>query len=191
MLSGTSFVSGLIAGVISFAAHVLYIVTTVQRKTKPNRATWWIFTIVALIVLASYYSAGARDTIWIPVSYALGALIIALLSLRYGEGGWTTLDRICIFGAGVSIILWWLFTAPLLALFTNILVNLFGLLPTIRKSYLRPRGENLFAWELDFFASVINLFAVERWAFAIAVYPLYLVFLNGIIAAILVSRRKR
>ena len=193
MLFDISFLSiaGLTAGFLSFTAYILYMVTTVWGKTRPNRVTWWILTVVNLIILTSYYSIGARDTVWIPASYVLGSLIIALLSLRYGEGGWSRFDQLCACGAGVSIALWWLFTAPFLALLASMSIDFLGLLPTVRKSFLRPHTEDRTAWTLDFFASAINLFAVEHWIFDVAVYPIYLVLMNGLIAALLFRKRRR
>lgn len=191
MLLDFTSISGLIAGALSFTAYLLYIFTTLWGKTRPNRATWWILTAVGCIILASYYSAGARDTIWVPVSYILGPLIVALLSLRYGDGGWTRFDRFCLYGAGVSIILWWFFSSPVLALLTNILIDFLGLLPTVRKAYLRPEGEDRIAWALEFSANAINLFAVGEWIFAIAVYPIYLVMMNGLITALLFRQKKK
>lgn len=191
MLFDIPALSGFVAGILAIVAFFLYIFTILWGNTKPNRATWWILTVEGIIILASYYTLGARDTIWIPASYVLGSLIVAILSLRHGEGGWTLLDKICLGGAGVSIVLWWLFADPFLALLTNIATDLFGLLPTIRKSYLHPRGENRAAWTLDSLASVINLFGVERWTLSLAVYPIYLVVFNSLIASILFLRRKK
>lgn len=191
MTFDTSSIAGPVAGILAIIAFFLYIFTVLWGKTRPNRATWWILTIEGIIVLASYYTLGARDTIWIPMSYVIGSLMIAILSLRHGEGGWTLFDKICLGGAGISIALWWLLADPFVALSTNIATDLFGLFPTIRKSYLHPRGENRAAWMLDSLASVINLFGVERWTFNLAVYPIYLVIFNSLIASILFLRRKR
>ena len=71
---------------------------------------------------ASYYSSGASHTIWVPVSYIFGPLIIAIISLKYGEGGWGSFDRVCLSGASISLFFWWMFSSPLIALITNIVI---------------------------------------------------------------------
>lgn len=184
------FVAGVLSGIVATAAFVLYLRATFRGPTKPNRATWWILTVVGLMLAGSYHSLGARHTIWLAVSYALCPLVTAIVSLKHGEGGWTQFDRACLIVAGISAVLWWLCHSPLVALLINLFIDFVGLLPTIRKSYERPASENRIAWLIAFLASVLNLFAVERWEFAIAVYPLYMALGNGVIAVLLYRRRE-
>lgn len=176
---------GIIAGCLSFAAYGLYIVSTILGKTKPNRATWWILTLVGVMIAASYYAEGARDTMWVPLSYVLGPAIIAVLSLKYGEGKWEKLDKWCLAGALISAVVWYLSSSALLVLLINIFMDFIGLLPTIKKSYLRPAGEDRTAWTLESFAGLLNVFAIERWTFSIAFYPIYLLLINGTITLLL------
>lgn len=183
-------VLGIGAGVLSFAAYALYIFSTLQGKTKPNRATWWILTLVGLLIATSYYAGGARDTMWVALSYVLGPAIIAVLSLKYGEGRWERLDQFCLTGALVTAVIWYLSKSALIVLLINILMDFLGLLPTIKKSYLRPEGEDRRAWTLESFAGVVNMFAIGRWTFAIAVYPMYLLILNVAITLLLFRPRQ-
>ncbi len=176
---------GIVAGILSFAAYALYIFATLRGTTKPNRATWWILTLVGLMIAASYYVAGARDTMWVALSYVLGPAIIAVLSLKYGEGRWERLDQVCLAGALISAVVWYFSESALIVLLINILMDFLGLLPTIKKSYLRPEGEDRAAWTLESFAGMFNIFAIERWTFAIAFYPLYLLVMNGIVTLLL------
>lgn len=172
---------GKVAGVISFIAFIPYIIAIFKGKTKPNRATWWIWSIIGFMLGASYYFSGASKTIWVPVSYVVGPFIIALLSIKYGKGGWSRFDKVCLFGAGFSIFLWWLFDSPIVALMTNILIDFLGLLPTIRKAYLEPETEDLTAWLLFFLGNTLNLFAAEAWIFTIYIYPIYMFLGSGIV----------
>lgn len=180
---------GIVAGVLSFAAYLLYIVATIRGTTKPNRATWWVLTLVGIMIAASYYAGGARATIWVAISYVLGPAIIAVLSLSYGEGKWERLDQFCLVGALLSALIWYLSNSPLLVLLLNILMDFLGLLPTIKKSYLRPEGEDRPAWTLETFAGALNVLAIEKWTFAIMFYPLYLLLMNGIVTFFLYYRR--
>ncbi len=122
---------------------------------------------------------------WLALVYALIPLVVALVSIRHGEGGCSRLDRICIITAGISIVLWLVFQRAVIALAINLVVDFVGLLPTIRKAYLRPDSEHRLAWTLAFSASAISLVAVAPWNLSIAVYPIYMAAANGLIAAIL------
>jgi len=171
--------AGIAAGVVGLAGFVPYIYSTIKGKTRPNRATWWIWAVLALIIATSYHSVGAGDTIWVTISFFIGPLAIALLSIKHGEGGWNRFDGACLVGAGIGIALWVVFNAPLAALLLTIAIDGLGLLPTIRKSIIRPESEDRLSWTLFFSASVLNLVALDSWAFELAVYPVYIFLLEG------------
>ena len=181
--------AGWVAGVLSLAAFVPYIVAILRGQTRPNRATWWIWTTTGLVLGASYYSSGAETTIWVPVSYIVGPLVTAVLSIRYGEGGSTPLDRGCLLGAGSGLLLWWWFNSPVVALVMTLGVDFLGAVPTIRKAYRAPHTEDRLAWALFIAGNTFNLLAVERWVFAIAVYPVYMFLASGTITALVLRPR--
>ncbi|MEK7516302.1 MAG: hypothetical protein AAB562_01770 [Patescibacteria group bacterium] len=187
-MSDITAVAGTVAGILSLAAFAPYILAILRKKTKPSRATWWIWTVVGFMLGASYYSSGANHTIWVPASCIIGSFITAVLSLKYGEGGWTRFDRGCLLGAGVSVALWWMFSSPLIALLINLSIDFMGALPTIRKSYYEPEGEDRTAWAMFFAGNTANLFAVESWSFAIAAYPIYMFLCSGAIAVLVFLR---
>ncbi len=190
---------GISAGLLSLLAFIPYIVTICQRKTQPNPVTWWIWTIVGLILASSYHSSGAVDTLWVPLCLALGHLIIATLSLNYGQGGWHRFDRGCLLLAGISLFLWWQLQSPLVALVINIVIDFIGALPTIRKAYLAPATENLLSWLMFWVAHTLNLLALENWSVSLSAYPTYLFCMVTFIVSLLIgpkwvgfySRQKR
>ena len=165
---------GQLAGAISLLGFVPYIFEILQRKTRPNRATWWIWSIVGAMLCGSYYATGARHTIWVSLSYVVGPLITALLSLRYGEGGWNRFDRGCLFVSLFSLVLWWQARSPLAALAANIGIDMLGALPTVRKAYREPWSESLRSWTIFLIADTLNLMALGIWSVATASYPVYL-----------------
>jgi hypothetical protein len=186
-------IAGKVAGIVSLAAFIPYIIAILRGKGKirPNRATWWIWTAVGFMLGASYYSSGANHTIWVPVSYIIGPFITAIISIKYGEGGWTPFDRICLLGAGISAILWWIFSSPVVALYVNIFIDLMGALPTIRKAYHEPESEDRIAWALFITGNIINLFAIETRTFTISAYPIYMFLCCGTITFLVFFRRYR
>ena len=187
-MSNLTETAGMVAGILTLLSFIPYIISILRKKTRPNRASWFIWTVVGFMCGASYYSAGASHTICVPVSYMIGPFFTAILSLKYGEGGWTRFDRGCLLVAGASLGLWWVFNSPLVALVINLIIDFMGALPTIRKSYYEPEKEDKTAWAMGFMGNTANLFAVERWSFAIAVYPVYMFIGCGIITALIFFR---
>lgn len=178
-------VFGILAGLFSIAAYVPYIRSILKGETKPNRASWSIWTVVSLIIAVSYYAAGARETMWVIIAYVFGSSIISLLSIKHGEGGWTPFDRKCVYIAGASLVLWGIFSSALIALFMNTLVDFSASMPTIRKAYHDPKGENRTAWVLFFLGSVLNVLAIREWTFVVAFYPVAMIIIIGTITGLL------
>jgi hypothetical protein len=182
-----------LAGLISFSAYIIYIISIFRGKTKPSRSTWWILTLVGGLILWSSYSLGLYGSLWIQTSYVLGPLLLAILSIKYGEGtGLSVLDKICLIGAALSGLLWIIFNSPLIGFLGSIVVDFIGLIPTIRKSFLTPEEEDPNAWLIETISSVLNLFAVTAW-FSLDqkdwIYALYLALVNGGLTILLWRKR--
>jgi hypothetical protein len=168
----------MIAGILTLTGFIPYWRAIVQRKTRPNRTSWWIWTIVGIIIAVSYRASGAESTMWVPITYVIGPFCTALLAIKFGEDGWTKLDTICLIGVGIGLILWGMYRSPYLTLGLNIGIDFLGALPTIRKSIRDPFSEDLFSWLLFALANIINLLAVDLWAWQIVVYPIYMVLIT-------------
>lgn len=181
MYPSTHFLFGWSAGLLSFLAFIIYYITIINGKTLPNKATWLILTIVGILVSVSYYSIGAKETIWVSISYVVGPLIAFLLSLKYGESNWTILDRTCLSISIVSILVWSFTESAIIVLLTNIFIDFLGIIPTIKKSYINPESEDYVPWLITTIASLLNILAIQDWVFSIYVYPIYMIVFNTII----------
>ena len=187
---------GVAAGVLALAEFVFYILAMYGRDyrlhrirvlTTPNRATWLIWAALGIITAVSYWSSGATDTVWFAGAYALGFFVVALLSIKRGEGGFEAADLFCLIGAAVSAWLWWKYNSPETALYATLAIDAFGIIPTLKKSWKRPEGENRLAWTMTTAASALNLLALN-WStatFAIGLYPVYMLVANGLVVAFL------
>src|ERR1051326_1254967 len=97
---------GFAAGVLLLVASVPYIRSILRGATKPSRTSWAIWTLLGLILLASYRSSGASDTMWLAAGYFLVPFVVLLLALRHGEAGFSNLDAICLAGALLGLTAW-------------------------------------------------------------------------------------
>ncbi len=169
---------GIIAGILAIGGYIPYIYSILAGKTRPNRATWFIWTIVGGLLAFSYIAEGDQNSIWLPLGYFLGPLITAILSLRYGYAEWTRLDTFCIVAAAISIIPWILADNATMTLLINLAIDSTGAIPTLVKTYREPETEDLTAWMIFFIANTLQLFAISMWNLA-ALYPVYLFLLAG------------
>lgn len=181
----TTAVFGIAAGIFSFSAYIFYIIAIVKGYTKPSRATWFIWGAVGIILAISYWASGAEDTIWVAVSEAIAPVIIGLLAIKYGHGGAETVDIFAFSGALLSLVLWWYFGSPIIALVMNLAIDFFAAMPTVVKSWHKPEEEDKFAWTLTQTGNLFNLFAIDKLIFGVIVYPVYTFIIDGIITALL------
>jgi hypothetical protein len=121
--------------------------------------------------------------------------MIAVLSEKYGRYGrghkLSRLDMVCIAGSIIGAVIWWQTGSPVVSLAAFLVVDAFGAVPTVVKSWQRPKEESSLAWAASFAATAMNLNAVEFWTFAEAAYPVYMASATGIIVLILVFRSNR
>lgn len=180
---------GQIAGVLSLAGFIPYVIAILRGRTRPSLATWIIWTVVSVMLFASYRASGAEATLWAPLSFVIGPVCVVLISLGRGTSVWTRTDRLCLAASGATIIFWAVTGSPLVALFLNILVDCVGAIPTIRNTWIDGDAEDATAWSLFCAGAACNLAAAERWDVATLSYPLYLFAVSIIICALLLRWR--
>ncbi len=181
---------GIASGIITLVGLLIYAKSVVTGDSKPSRVTWFLWTLNSVLLLTSYDASGAGETVWLAGGYAAGLFIIAILTIKYGEPGWSWLDRFCLIGAIIGALLWWITGSPLTAYVSTLIIDFFGVLPTIQKSWKNPEEEDLLSWTVLLFAGFLSLFAVEEWSLVIAWYPLQITITTAIIVWFLIRPRK-
>ena len=179
---------GIIAGILALVGYIPYIYTTVRGKTRPNKATWIIWTVIGGLIAFSYLFEGDKNTIWLPLGYFIGPLIVAILSFRYGYSKWSKLDIACLVVGALSIIPWIILDNAIFTLLINVFIDATGAVPTLVKTYFEPETEDLTAWLIFFVANTLEVFAIEQWNLA-AIYPLYLFILAGLIVFFIMKNK--
>ena len=177
--------AGKIAGIMVALSYIPYIVGILRRKTHPSRASWFIWASTNFLISGSYYLSGAKDTLWISLAFMFGSSVIAIMSIWFGEGGWELLDRLCLVGAGLGIVLWFILKNPQVVLFVSIFNIFLGMLPTFKKAHFNPQHESNLAWGMCFIGSIANIIAIDNISFSIATYPIVTFLEVGIIVFLL------
>jgi hypothetical protein len=171
-------IAGITAGILSLLGYIPYVYETIKGVTRPNQATWIIWTLVGGLLAFSYLAEQGLSSSWLPLGYFVGPFIVALLTFRYGYAQWSKLDILCLIAALLSVIPWFFSNNPSYTLLINIFIDAAGAIPTLIKTYREPETEDFKAWVIFFIANTIQLFAMTQWNIA-SLYPLYLFFLAG------------
>ncbi|OGT38456.1 MAG: hypothetical protein A3F11_10025 [Gammaproteobacteria bacterium RIFCSPHIGHO2_12_FULL_37_14] len=177
---------GILAGILALVGYIPYIYTTIRGKTRPNKATWIIWTVIGGLIAFSYLFEGDKNTIWLPLGYFIGPLVVAILSFRYGYSEWSKLDIACLVVGAISIIPWIISDNAIFTLLINVFIDATGAIPTVVKTYREPETEDFSAWTIFFIANTLELLAIEQWNLA-AIYPIYLFILAASIVLFIVK----
>jgi len=154
-----------ISGILGFLANIPYIVSIIIKRNsenpmKPSRVSWIIWAILDIMIISTSITNG-KDWIEIalPLGYALGATVVAILSLFYGE--WGNLKEAIVVAIGSLIgILLWIFAGSELALYAFVSVLWMSAFPTIKKIWIDPLSESRGPWLIWLIAATLSAIAL-------------------------------
>ena len=183
---------GIIAFIISAIAFIPYFISIFKGKTEPSTASWWTWTILALVATASSFAAGADwQVLILPAWLCLSQLAVAIVSIKYGDNHWDLRNKLCVAGAFVSIVLWIVTGNPLIALGLTILADLFASIPNFRHVAKNPELEDRFAWSLGWLSALLEIFAIKNWNFASSGWAIYFILNMSVVLFFLYRRKKK
>ena len=170
---------GILAGLISIIMYIPYVRDILKGTTKPERASWLIWSVLGLIAVTSQLSKGATDSIWMTVAQSTGTIIIFLLSIKCGFGGLARRDFIALVAAGTGLCLWFLTNDAIYALAITIVIDGIGAFLTALKSYEFPDSETVITWVLGLTSAVLGTISVGRIDPILMAYPIYVFLANS------------
>ena len=182
---------GLVSGVVTVAGLLPYFRDIFRKKTKPERASWFIWTVLGGIAFFSQLAKGATNSLWMTGIDTIAIIIIFLLSIRYGVGGLAKRDLVALFVAFIGLVLWYFTKEPAIALILVIIVDTSGSVLTIIKTYEDPGSETMIAWIIAGVAGLLSAISVGSFNWILLIYPLYIWIGNwAVVATIILGKRK-
>jgi hypothetical protein len=167
-----------ISAVIIIAGAPPYVIDIFKGKTRPERATWLIWAVLGTIAFLSQLSLhGGWSLVFVGLD-GLGSILVFLLSLRYGVGGWTWLDQIALVIAAIGVVTSLVAHNPTFALCGVVVADLSGTVLTVRKTFLAPSTETTITWFMVGTAALLGVFSVGKWQMDLLIYPVYLMLAN-------------
>ena len=168
-------VVGILSAVVFTSSAIPYIVSIVRGKTVPHPVSWLLWAVLGAVTFYFSIKVGARETLPFAFFNFFNPCVIVLLSLRYWKGGFSRFDYLCLSCSLLAIVAYVLLRNAAFSLTVNLLGDAFAFLPTMRKTYLDPRSEDLLAWSLvtaGYLLAVVAAF--PRFTYGVAVFPIYL-----------------
>lgn len=181
---------GLIAGGLSIFAYLPYIRDTYWGDTKPQKASWLVWSVLSSISFFGQWAEGAGPSLWFAGVQVSGTLTIFLMSVFLGKGPLLSRsDLVVLVFAGIGMLTWVLTDNAAYALGISITISLTGGSATVAKAYRSPDSETSIKWIISFFASIFAISSVGALDPLLLAYPVYLLILNGAIVIAIFSGR--
>lgn len=171
-------VFGYISAIVSAFCYLPYIRDILRLKTKPERASWFIWTILGSIAFFTQLAKGATNSLWLTGVETVGVTTIFLLSIKFGSGGFKRRDIIALVVAFMGLIVWMLTKEAAYALLIIIGIDGAGAVLTVIKAYEDPESETMITWLLAGIAGIFSLLSVGSLNMILLIYPFYIFVIN-------------
>lgn len=182
---------GIIAVILNLAGYIPYIRDIIANKVKPHPYTWAIWTVLTAIAAFNQVKNGGGYSSLFFISTAMLVAITFILSLRFGMGGASFIDRICLLLAGILLIYWVTSKDTHLSTVIAVIIDGIGTIPTLIKTYHHPDSETYIQWILAGIGGLFTILAVPRIDWVLFIYPLYIIAMNGAIVGIKYTQEKK
>lgn len=168
---------------IAAIGTVIYTIDTLKGKVKPNRLSFFLWTLAPLIAFAAQIKQGvgiySLVTFW--AGFAPIPILIASFFNKKAQWKLETFDFIC---GGLSLLglfLWYITGVGNLAISFGIASDALAGLPIVIKAYKYPETENGWLFFLGAINALITLLALKNWSFAYSAFPIYTFLITCII----------
>ena len=176
--------------ILTFVGYVPYIRDTLKGKTHPHAYSWFVWGLIAILIFALQTDANAGPGAYVMLSGGAVSLLIFGLALRFGKQSITKTDTLFFVLALVSTGIWVFAEQPILALILLWFIDMFGLAPTIRKSWHKPYSETLFLYQTGIIRHGLSILAIVSYNFTTLLFPVTWVSINSFMTIMLTHRRR-
>lgn len=177
---------GVFGGLLAIAGSIPYMLDAYKKKITPHRITWGIFTLVDIIAIANQLAAGATNSVWLVVGFAVANLTIFVLSLRHGFGGTERLDIIVLCGAILGVIAWQISGHPIASIIANLVVITLAFAPTYKKGWLDPKSETPTVFLFGAIASLLAAISIGGFDYVLLLTPVGTFVIQGALFIVLI-----
>ena len=176
--------------VLTLYATVPYIIDVAKKRTKPNIVSWGTWTMLTGIGAAASFAAGEYAAAALVGANTIQTGVIVILGLKNGIAKMNWFDGLAQLGAIASLVAWLLSNSPAFAIIGVVLIDFFGMLPTVRHSWRHPEEETWQSFAIAFIAPLFTLASLQQFNLENTLYPLYLGLADGVVMTIIIYRRK-
>ena len=177
------------SSILALISPLTYVYAILKGQAKPHRTTRLVLLLITSLTTISLFPQQDRGAIYLAAVSTLQSVIIFILSLKYGMGGYAKSDLTCLGIALLGIILWQVTQNPILGLYSAILADFTGMIPALVKTFYKPETESWYFYGLDVGAALFSTLAINSETLSSYAYPLYILLINLIMVLLIVRPR--
>lgn len=172
---------------LSLSGSISYLVDTIKGKTKPNKVSWFMWSLAPLIAFTAEIKEGVGLASLMTFSVGFGPLLIFISSFINKKSNWKIqkLDLLCGLLSVVGLILWQITKIGNIAILFSLISDGAASVPTIIKAYHYPETENANVFILSAINAILTLLTIRIWNFAHVAFPLYIFFTCTLISLLI------
>jgi hypothetical protein len=180
MLPGYFVIVGTLIGV---AGSVVYLISTVKGRVKPNRVSFLLWSVVPMIAFFAQINQGVGLEALMTFSTGFLPLTVFIASFANKQAVWklTLFDLICGVLSIAGLALWLITKVGNVAIFFSIVADGFAAVPTLVKAWKFPHTEIAWPWIATVFGVVLTLLTLTTFTFANCGFIMYILVVNLII----------
>jgi hypothetical protein len=177
----------ILGAIIFFLGSIGYILDTVKGKVKPNKVTWFIWSLAPLIAFAAQINQGIGMEALMTFMIGFVPVLVFAASFVNKKSYWKIerLDLICGGLSVVGLILWQVTRVGNVAIFFSLVADFLALLPTLIKSYKTPETENYLLYLGNAVFALLTILTIRDWNFANYAFPLYIFVATALLAVLI------
>jgi hypothetical protein len=159
-----------------------YLSSVHSGKTVPNLVTWGFWALAPIVSFLASVSTGV-DPLSIFSTFTSGffPLVIFVYSVFRSRFilKFSSLDKLCLFTASMSLVVWYLTKDPFFALLLSIVTDLIAGLPLLINSYKNPTNENPSIYITGIISATITFLIVDSFSIYSIGFAAYIVLINS------------
>ncbi len=183
---------GYVAVAIALLAYGLYLRSIFKGRTKPHAFSWLLWGVLTGMIFVAQMLKGGGAGGWVTGVSSIVCFIIGFSALYVkDERGFSVFDWTFLAIATVALLSWLFTKNPTYSVVLVTFIDVLGYGSTLKKGYTKPHEEMITSFALNSLKYAVALFALQSYSVATWLYPAALVFMNGLVAAMVAYRRTK
>jgi hypothetical protein len=175
-------------GVLYLAGALPYMYLIYKRKIRPQRASWLIWLLVAVVLVIN--SVGTNILLFY-MFQAVCCLLVFILCLRSGIGGLSKVDIASIAICVAAIVAKQSLGSGLISVVLASLVEVIAFYLSFVKLLHHPGTESIFQWIISALAGMLAFASLKQFNLQGALYPTVIVVANIVVAILILYQKQR